>query len=83
MLWWYLEHIKSRISLVQSCTIDETVTIKVSPAPFLVPIKLFIFLGFIAAGGMGLWHGVDYFENEKIRAAPFRGSWDDVSAFSH
>ncbi|XP_018008431.1 uncharacterized protein LOC108666125 isoform X2 [Hyalella azteca] len=31
-----------------------------------------------AAGGMGLWHGVEYYEEERIRTAPFRGSWDDL-----
>ena len=35
--------------------------------------------GLCAAGGMGLWHGVEYYEEERIRTEPFKGSWDDVS----
>ena len=35
--------------------------------------------GLFAAGGMGLWHGVEYYEEERIRTSPYKGSWDDVS----
>lgn len=32
----------------------------------------------LAAGAMGLWHGVEYFEEQRIRISPYRGSWEDL-----
>ncbi|XP_076060206.1 uncharacterized protein LOC143036568 [Oratosquilla oratoria] len=28
-----------------------------------------------SAGGMGLWHGVEYYEEEKLHNLPYRGGW--------
>lgn len=34
--------------------------------------------GLFAAGGMGLWHGVEYYEEEKLKTEPWKASWDQV-----
>jgi len=32
----------------------------------------------LAAAAMGLWHGVEYFEEQRLNIAPYRRSWDQV-----
>lgn len=34
--------------------------------------------GLFSAGGMGLWHGVEYYEEEKLKTEPWKASWDQV-----
>ena len=34
--------------------------------------------GLFSAGGMGLWHGVEYYEEEKLKTDPWKASWDEV-----
>ena len=35
--------------------------------------------GLFSAGSMGLWHGVQYFEQKKLNEAPYYRSWPPVS----
>ena len=37
------------------------------------------FLGLLSAGGMGLWHGVEYYEKEKVVGEEFYQQWNNVS----
>ena len=34
----------------------------------------------MCAGAMGLWHGVEYYEKEKVVGEEFYQSWDPVSS---
>lgn len=36
-------------------------------------------LGLLSAGGMGLWHGVEYYEKEKIVGEEYYQQWSNVS----
>ena len=36
-------------------------------------------LGLLSAGGMGLWHGVEYYEKEKVVGEEFFQQWNNVS----
>lgn len=49
-------------------------------SPANISTTAFLMLGacVLAAGAMGLWHGVDYFEEQRIRAFPYKSSWDSV-----
>lgn len=38
-----------------------------------------IISGLLAAGGMGLWHGVEYYEKEKVVGEEFYQQWSNVS----
>lgn len=35
--------------------------------------------GLFSAGGMGLWHGVEYYEEEKLKTEPWKASWNEVN----
>lgn len=35
--------------------------------------------GLLSAGGMGLWHGVEYYEKEKIVGEEYYQQWSNVS----
>lgn len=36
--------------------------------------------GLLSAGGMGLWHGVEYYEKEKIVGEEYYQQWSNVSS---
>jgi hypothetical protein len=38
-----------------------------------------MFPGLLSAGGMGLWHGVEYYEKEKVVGEEFYQQWNNVS----
>jgi hypothetical protein len=38
-----------------------------------------LFSGLLSAGGMGLWHGVEYYEKEKVVGEEFYQQWNNVS----
>lgn len=40
--------------------------------------KLFL-LGLLSAAGMGLWHGVEYYEKEKMIGEEYYQQWSNVS----
>lgn len=35
----------------------------------------------LSAGAMGLWHGVEYYEKEKVVGEEFYQQWSNVSYF--
>ena len=35
--------------------------------------------GLVSAGAMGLWHGVEYYEKEKVVGEDFYQEWNHVS----
>lgn len=37
--------------------------------------------GLLSAGAMGLWHGVEYYEKEKVVGEEFYQQWSNVSHF--
>lgn len=37
-------------------------------------------VGLLSAGGMGLWHGVEYYEKEKIVGEEYYQQWSNVSS---
>lgn len=37
---------------------------------------LMLVAGLFCAGGMGLWHGKEYYERSKLKESPFYNSWD-------
>lgn len=39
-------------------------------------------IGLLSAGGMGLWHGVEYYEKEKIVGEEYYQQWSNVSISS-
>ena len=39
--------------------------------------------GLLSAGGMGLWHGVEYYEKEKIVGEEYYQQWSNVSTPSN
>jgi hypothetical protein len=39
-----------------------------------------VFAGLLSAGGMGLWHGVEYYEKEKIVGEEYYQQWSNVSS---
>jgi hypothetical protein len=41
--------------------------------------SLSLFAGLLSAGGMGLWHGVEYYEKEKVVGEEFYQQWNNVS----
>lgn len=46
---------------------------------------MYIFLndvGLLSAGGMGLWHGVEYYEKEKIVGEEYYQKWSTVSVLN-
>jgi len=48
-------------------------------------IGTYIFLndvGLLSAGGMGLWHGVEYYEKEKIVGEEYYQQWSNVSVLN-
>lgn len=49
-----------------------------SPGNIACTAILMLLSCLFAAGGMGLWHGVEYYEEQRIRSAPYKGSWDDI-----
>lgn len=40
---------------------------------------MFLLAGLLSAGAMGLWHGVEYFEKEKVVGPEFYQQWSNVS----
>lgn len=52
----------------------------------LLLVQGYIYFGGIAglfsAGGMGLWHGVEYYEEEKLKTEPWKASWNEVTSKS-
>lgn len=38
------------------------------------------YAGLLSAGGMGLWHGVEYYEKEKIVGEEYYQQWSNVSS---
>lgn len=36
-------------------------------------------LGLLSAAGMGLWHGVEYYEKEKMIGEEYFQQWSNVS----
>lgn len=36
-------------------------------------------VGLLSAGAMGLWHGVEYYEKEKIVGEEYYQQWSNVS----
>lgn len=40
-----------------------------------------VFSGLLAAGGMGLWHGVEYYEKERVVGEEFYQQWNSVSTY--
>jgi len=49
-----------------------------SPSNVAYTAILMLMACLLAAGAMGLWHGVEYYETEKIRVLPYRLGWDDA-----
>lgn len=49
-----------------------------SPANVAATAILMLLSCLFAAGAMGLWHGVEYYEEERIRVAPYKSSWDQM-----
>ena len=47
-------------------------------SPFVFFSNLSVIAGLFSAGGMGLWHGVEYYEEEKLKTDPWKASWDEV-----
>lgn len=39
---------------------------------------LAVLLGLFSAGGMGLWHGVEYYETEKLSGSEYFKDWPQV-----
>jgi len=39
---------------------------------------LMLVAGLFCAGGMGLWHGKEYYERSKLKEPPFYNSWEKV-----
>lgn len=37
------------------------------------------FLGLLSAGAMGFWHGVEYYEKERVVGDEFYQQWNSVS----
>lgn len=49
-----------------------------SPGYCMATGLLIMFGGLLCAGGIGLWHGVEYLESERLTNAPFYRSWNSV-----
>ena len=58
---------------------------KTSPSNITASAILMLIACLFHAGGMGLWHGVEHWENEKIKASSdsqselFKMNWSEVS----
>lgn len=48
-----------------------------SPGNIGATALLLLLACLFSAGSMGLWHGVDYYEREKLKNMPYRGAWND------
>lgn len=44
-----------------------------------VKYNKFDVVGLLSAGAMGLWHGVEYYEKERIVGEEFYQQWNNVS----
>ena len=59
---------------------------KTSPSNITASAILMLIACLFHAGGMGLWHGVEHWENEKIKASSdsqselFKMNWSEVRA---
>jgi hypothetical protein len=40
--------------------------------------SIFLNIGLFSAGGMGLWHGVEYYETEKLSGSEYFKDWPQV-----
>lgn len=40
-----------------------------------------IVVGLLSAGAMGLWHGVEYYERERVVGEEFYQQWNNVRLF--
>jgi len=49
-----------------------------SPGNIASTAILMLLACLFSAGGMGLWHGCEYFEEEKLRTHPYKMSWDQL-----
>ncbi|ROT75647.1 uncharacterized protein [Penaeus vannamei] len=49
-----------------------------SPGNIAFTAILMLLACLFAAGGMGLWHGVEYYEEEKLKTEPWKASWDQL-----
>ncbi|XP_046399208.1 uncharacterized protein LOC124165754 isoform X2 [Ischnura elegans] len=49
-----------------------------SPGNITATAILMLFSCLLTAGGMGLWHGVEYYEKEKVIGEEFYQQWDNV-----
>lgn len=38
-------------------------------------------VGLLSAGAMGLWHGVEYYERERVVGEEFYQQWNNVRLF--
>lgn len=38
-------------------------------------------VGLLSAGAMGLWHGVEYYEKERVVGEEFYQQWNNVRLF--
>lgn len=50
---------------------------------FLIFFIFIFFLGLLSAGGMGLWHGVEYYEKEKVVGEEYYQQWSNVRENSY
>ncbi|XP_042214558.1 LOW QUALITY PROTEIN: uncharacterized protein LOC121861078 [Homarus americanus] len=49
-----------------------------SPGNIASTAILMLLACLFSAGGMGLWHGVEYYEEEKLKTEPWKASWDKL-----
>lgn len=49
------------------------------PLPHLPTYFVFLIPGLLAAGAMALWHGVEFYEKEKVVGEEFYQQWPNVS----
>ncbi|KAK8395933.1 hypothetical protein O3P69_005807 [Scylla paramamosain] len=49
-----------------------------SPGNIASTAILMLLACLFSAGGMGLWHGVEYYEEEKLKTDPWKASWDEI-----
>ncbi|KAK3872274.1 hypothetical protein Pcinc_022645 [Petrolisthes cinctipes] len=49
-----------------------------SPGNIASTAILMLLACLFSAGGMGLWHGVEYYEEEKLKTEPWKASWDET-----
>nr|CAD7404630.1 unnamed protein product [Timema cristinae]CAD7434161.1 unnamed protein product [Timema monikensis] len=51
-----------------------------SPGNITSTAILMLLTCLLSAGSMGLWHGVEYYEKEKVVGEQFYQQWNNVSA---